>query len=103
MNFFLRGLTPTPVDFNYYRSPQYRGQSSNCVNIDITDENNYPPLLYVFSRYILVQSSRKMVSSEGWVVTAVVVWEEEDELNREERADRKSNIETPVSGSHTMY
>lgn len=49
-------------------------------------------LPYVFSRYILVRSFLKMVLSEGWMVTAVVVWEEEDKLNREERADRKSNL-----------
>ena len=65
-------LTPTPVDFNNYCSPQYRGQSGICVNIDITDENNYPPLLYVSSRYILVRSFLKMVLSEGSVVTLVV-------------------------------
>lgn len=83
------GLTPTPVvDLNNYRSPQYRGRSRICVNIDITGVNNYPPLVYVCdtTRPILAQDGcRKKL-----VVVAVVVCEEEDGLKiaRKEQTER---------------
>lgn len=100
MNFFLCDgrNTDTSGRLQQLSFPQYRGQSSIYVNIDITDENNYPPLVYVFSRYIFVRSSPKMVLSKGWVTVVVVSAGVGRKMNKSRgKSSRKSNIETPVT------